>query len=831
MLRGRLAKLFFFVAAVLVFFFVWESSLGTFEDATSNAPDGGRKWGKPRPEGQEELRYEVPASPRPTWNLMAEGRKEGEVLDQEGKAVLAGEQQPQQQQAPVPTATESMAATSTKTVAAQSTNLREYMVNILKWQRSTGVRGHSPAYEEFAGKYYDPNRWEGFQHEVGYYLKNGIKRFFGNHWANYAPYLPYPAYNTKQWKREWRGKHYSCVGPSGKPLNQSWEDLVFAYEELPPEFPEPLMGSYEAIGLDKRVCIDRKARYSPFGLNQIDWAVAKWAKFPGLKDWENVDWGGLQDQCMLKNQERFAYHARKRSEIKPGTSLPSEAQLFTLQELAKSKKKREHVEQKFASRTAVLIRTWEGYRYTQNDMYTIRAIITELSLRSGGEYQVFLFVNVKDRSEKIFDDPEVYESVLRKAVPQELRSIAILWNEDTMKAWYPDVGDWQVYWNQFMCVQWFSKTHPEFDFVWNWEMDVRYTGNHFHLLSKLSDFARRQPRKYQWERNSRFYIPSAPGHGDWESFFRNTNALIGAAAHNKQIPTPIWGAAPYAASQTPLGPLPPVTQDQDNFAWGVDSDADLITLLPMWDPRKTEWVYRNKIWNFVPGHHPIFDDTAHGPTDKSFDHAFFRQLDRRVVINTVVRLSKPLLHAMHEENRAGRTMQAEMWPATVALHHGFKAVYAPHPVFSSRKWDPVYADAVFNAAAADLGKLSGGDPQSPFTQIPGRWGQEADSVYNPDRENNFKALSWYYFGRFGRVLWRRWMGWPTSSVDEGYVAEDSGGGILEDGMGMAGTSEWESGGGNGRLGWAFGGGSRGPMCLPGMLVHPIKRRDHAREGE
>jgi len=163
MLRGRLAKLFFFVAAVLVFFFVWESSLGTFEDATSNAPDGGRKWGKPRPEGQEELRYEVPASPRPTWNLMAEGRKEGEVLDQEGKAVLAGEQQPQQQQAPVPTATESMAATSTKTVAAQSTNLREYMVNILKWQRPTGVRGHSPAYEEFAGKYYDPNRWEGFQ--------------------------------------------------------------------------------------------------------------------------------------------------------------------------------------------------------------------------------------------------------------------------------------------------------------------------------------------------------------------------------------------------------------------------------------------------------------------------------------------------------------------------------------------------------------------------------------------------------------------------------------------------------------------------------------------
>jgi len=161
MLRGRLFKLFLLLSAVLIFFIAWESSLGTFSAANSNAPNRGRKWGKPRPENQEELSYDVPVSPRPTWNLVAAEGMDVTVLDQEAKPVLVEEQRPQQ--APLPEATQSTAATSTATVTAQPTDLRKYMVDILRWQRPTGVRGHSPSYEEFARKYYDPNRWEGFQ--------------------------------------------------------------------------------------------------------------------------------------------------------------------------------------------------------------------------------------------------------------------------------------------------------------------------------------------------------------------------------------------------------------------------------------------------------------------------------------------------------------------------------------------------------------------------------------------------------------------------------------------------------------------------------------------
>ena len=54
----------------------------------------------------------------------------------------------------------------------------------------------------------------------------------------------------------------------------------------------------------------------------------------------------------------------------------------------------------------------------------------------------------------------MYKELLRKTVPRELRDIAILWTERVLEEWYPNVGDWQVYWMQFMPLQWFSKLHP-----------------------------------------------------------------------------------------------------------------------------------------------------------------------------------------------------------------------------------------------------------------------------------------------------------------------------------------------------------------------------------
>lgn len=43
---------------------------------------------------------------------------------------------------------------------------------------------------------------------------------------------------------------------------------------------------------------------------------------------------------------------------------------------------------KLISRTAVLIRTWWDYEYDDEDLMYLRSMISELSLGSGGEYQV-----------------------------------------------------------------------------------------------------------------------------------------------------------------------------------------------------------------------------------------------------------------------------------------------------------------------------------------------------------------------------------------------------------------------------------------------------------
>jgi len=379
-----------------------------------------------------------------------------------------------------------------------------------------------------------------------------------------------------------------------------------------------------------------------------------------------------------------------------------------------------------------------------------------------------------DRKERIFTDPAAHDRVLRRVVPREFRDITILWNENLCKAWYPKVTDWQVYWHQFMAVQWFSKTHPEFDYVWNWEVDVRFTGHHYHFLEKLASFAEAQPRKYLWERNARFYIPA--NHGSHAQFMNDTNTIIDTAYKmnvrdgDKADPVsqalPIWGPDPFSPLQKPIGPIPPTTMDEDNFQWGVGEQADLISLLPIWDPRHTSWSYKDKIWNFIPGVHPVFNDEH--PADKDFTHPDFIRVNRRVIINTCLRFSKRMLQAMHEENLDGRTMQAEMWPGTVALHHGLKAVYAPHPVWSNRKWPARYADAVFNADGEgdsynDFGGTlesagQGTAIRSSGKKWPARWGQEADSIYNQDRENNFMSWTWYFRSEFPRVLYRRWMG-------------------------------------------------------------------------
>jgi hypothetical protein len=670
---------------------------------------------------------------------------------------------------------------------------------------------HWPPYEWYGTQRdYDPNRWEGLDWENDYYIANGIKKLKEQHptEATPTPYLPYPDYNSDAWRKEWKGDYVPCKGARGKPLNESPDDLVKAYPVTPDGFPGVAVGDANVTGVDIDRCFDRYHRFGPYGFAKDETEqVSDWQPPSTNPDWDLVNWGELQDHCILANAERYNPNARQPTVMQPSNELPEDHEELPKEEESNLSGARYH------PRTALLIRTWEGYVYTSNDIEAIRALVTELSLLSGGEYQVFLLVNIKDTRADIYNNDKVYKDLLEEHIPRELRSISVLWNENMLEEWYPKVGDWQVYWQQFMPVQWFSKRYPEFDYIWNWETDARYTGNHYHLLEKLREFSRKQPRKFLWERNARFYFPAA--HGSYDAWLDDTHAAVQTAVKNGSM-EPVWGPLPYNATvQKPVGPKPPHAMDTDDFEWGVGEEADLITLQPIWEPTHSEWTMRDKIWNYLPGIRPHF--TEKSPIDEGFTHPDFINIPRRAYINTLSRFSRRQLHAMHMENRAGRTMQAEMWPATVALQHGLKAVYAPHPIWTDHRWPAWYMDAVFNADGREAA----------------RWSARGDSVYNQDREHNFAGWSWYYASDFPRILYRRWLGWPANiGREEQYPNQPLlkiGGEDFElEGVKVQLPGQTADGSQAAPAGGTFGGremivGGHGRMCLPPMLLHPIKK--------
>lgn len=343
-------------------------------------------------------------------------------------------------------------------------------------------------------------------------------------------------------------------------------------------------------------------------------------------------------------------------------------------------------------------------------------MITELALGSGGEYEVFILMQVKDESIPIWTSSEQYDNVVESNVPKEFRDITVLWNDDLIRATYPDMEQdhISVHQAQWLCVQKFAQDYSQFTHFWNWELDARAIGHHYDLLDKMSSFAAAQPRKYLWERNERYYIPSV--HGSFDGKFRRQVADLSG---NETV----WGPVP-ATNVTPSGPVPPVSSpDKDNYKWGVGEDADYITLAPMFNPVNTNWIGRDDVWGYEDG----------------------PDLPRRTTIITHSRSSKRLLNAMHAESLRGKHVSSEMTPQTVALLHGLKAVYAPLPIYFDREWEGRSIEKWFNPGT----KGDSGGPESPFGWF---------------REGRFLGSTWYYRTVATERLYNNWLGWEDTAI-------------------------------------------------------------------
>ena len=186
------------------------------------------------------------------------------------------------------------------------------------------------------------------------------------------------------------------------------------------------------MNLDSNFCFDRYSLYGPYGYGEDEeWTIEGWKK-PSRVSWENVRWGQLQQECLARNKNRYD-PSRQGHDLNIWRSNGKT-----------SDDGQEHGNSLiFESRTAVIIRAWDSYNYMPNDLYNIRSMIVELSLRSGGKYEVFLLVHVKDADIPIFSDRATYDEVKKQHVPLELQDIAELFNLNLLKLWYPKVGEYR----------------------------------------------------------------------------------------------------------------------------------------------------------------------------------------------------------------------------------------------------------------------------------------------------------------------------------------------------------------------------------------------------
>lgn len=590
-----------------------------------------------------------------------------------------------------------------------------------------------------------------------------LKGHVASSYSKVAPvtYDPYPAYNSDEWRRN-EGAHGAdyvpCLGPDGRPAAD-----IRVFKGKPSGFPKELFGSFDVLGMDDDLCFERETRLGNYGLGDD-----KKRRGKGI-DWDTVDWGRLQQECLKKNRGRFDMDGVPNQFLKKPYDLKAEigeipgiVEETVNRTRGERRLRRRRSDAKAGSaakaakepRTALLLRLYTGKVYQENDKQVIRALVTELSLRTGGQYSIYLLVHVRDSNLDIWNNETDYHTAI-SAVPPEFRSMTILWNDAAVQEIYPRLQGRanSVHNAQWLPVQKFAEDHPEYDFVWNWEVDTRLTGHHYDFLEKLAAFARKQPRRGLWERSARYYIPSL--HGDYDTTFRHDVAKRYWNDTTKREDT-VWGPVPLPGVVKPVGPKPPFPKptDDHDYSWGVGEDADVLTLGPIVDPVGSGWVNTRDVWGYAGA----------------------EKTPRRVTIITHSRVSRRLLHIMHVENLRGNHVASEMTPQTVALLHGLKAVAAPMPIFFDRAWSGEALERWFNRGEHG----DAGGKGSPIA-----WGLEG----------RYRGSTWYYRAAPPQRLYLNWMGWEDTGI---------------------GGPKWEK--------------THGRPCLPPVLLHPIKDIAPTEEG-
>ncbi|KAH6623108.1 hypothetical protein F5144DRAFT_496876 [Chaetomium tenue] len=439
----------------------------------------------------------------------------------------------------------------------------------------------------------------------------------------------------------------ACHGPRGHLLGQSPDDDLVESEVDGP-YPMPWAGNYEETGLNLTMMSVRQ-RYGPYGFgdNRSDYKRQK-------VDWDQVDWGQLQNDCFQRNRDRFPMAATRFEDTR--ITKPR----FSFRESTKIPPVRHWHEFEASRRTAIVVRAWRGYDYLPEDMYYLRSLVAETALKTGGEYQVFLLVDMKDYEgyeNDIFSSDDAYAQGLEDAgVPPEFQSITLLWSVRLLEDWYPMIEEHRTMWQVFQPMQLLALHYPEFDHFWQLELDMRFLGDAGKFLDRLAATARNEPRKQALERSTFWHMIAEIG--DYGEFFAAVNEANRGGSH-------AWG--PLKVNEIlPIGPEPPVADPRDeNFEWGVGEEADVITTSYCMDALiPNEWVFKNWIHGF-----------RQGPRTPRF-----------YCPPAIQRGSRNLYLAIHQaQMEQGVRIPSEATLPSFALWHGLKLAFPQHPVFHRDK--------------------------------------------------------------------------------------------------------------------------------------------------
>ncbi|EQK98171.1 biotin synthase-like protein [Ophiocordyceps sinensis CO18] len=431
----------------------------------------------------------------------------------------------------------------------------------------------------------------------------------------------------------------ACYGPRRRLLSDSPDDDVH-HSDLPSvEYPVPFLGSHRELGIPL-TWTTADGRYGPYGFGQESEGYRR-----EKVDWEKVDWGFLQDSCMWRNTPRFP-------RVAPSAQLNRAPRFTWRNETSLSSTTMAWHDFNATRRTALVVRAYAGYHYKPEDLWNIRSLAVEAALQTGGEYAVMLLVHVQDREPNIFHSRANYKAAFEAAgIPPELQSIALLWDDHLLESWYAAVGEHRTMWAVNQPLQLFALHYPEFDHYWQIELDQRFTGDAGKYLDALSAFARNEPRKQALERAT--YAFNQDIYGTYRNFTDRVNLANNGTSR-------AWGPIRIPDIH-PIGPEPPVARPQDDdFAWGVGEDADVVVTSFCADAMQTEWVFRDYIQGF-----------RHGT-----------KTPRWFCPPAIMRASRALLLAVHQaQHDTGLSLPSEAVLPTWALWHGLKLSYPPQPAY------------------------------------------------------------------------------------------------------------------------------------------------------